>query len=285
MKCSEVQEMLSAYCDGELADAQRSRLSDHLRNCSDCAEELAGFERLSEMAKALSTPVPPKHSWKDLEQQLDQQSANEMPVAESVNRSRSLPYFAPKMIALAAAVLVAVGIGWFTYPSWFTHSEHGPFTAEFGHYLDEFRHDPDAAQQILLANYQHQVVDLQHAVEQVGYRPAVADGLPQGYTLESTHVMKMPCCTCVQSICNRRDGSTLAIFEHDDEETTEWFGDRSDITAQCSGKQCCLVELDDQIAASWKRGTRHITLIGVRDVAEVSLMVAWLDEKKRPVPN
>ena len=45
------------------------------------------------------------------------------------------------------------------------------------------------------------------------------------------------------------------------------------------------VELDEQVAASWTHGSRHITLIGVRDVAEVSQMMAWLDEKKRPGPS
>ena len=89
----------------------------------------------------------------------------------------------------------------------------------------------------------------------------------------------------MQSFCRRGDGSTLVIFEHDDEETTEWFGGRPEITTSCNGERCCLVELDDRIAASWKRGKRHMTLIGVQDVAEVNQMVAWLDEKRRPVPN
>ena len=178
---------------------------------------------------------------------------------------------------MAATIFVAAGIGWFTYQSWFAHGEHDNFTAEFGHYLDEFRHDPDTAQQILLAKYTNQLVAPNQASEYIGYRPSVTEGLPAEYTLESTHVIKMPCCICVQSICKRSDGSTLAIFEHDDEELTEWFGDRPSITASCKDKQCCLVELDEQIAASWKRGSRHITLIGARDLEEVNKLVAWLN--------
>lgn len=238
------------------------------------------FERLSSMANALGTPVPPEQIWSQLEQQLDQQPSAGQPATESVHWARTW-----SLLALAATVLVAAGIAWSTYHSRFTHGEHDQFTADFGQYLEEFRRDPDAAQQILLAKYEHQLVDPDQAIARVGYRPVVASGLPQGYTLTSTHVMTMPCCTCVQSICKRSDGSTLAVFEHDDEETTEWFGDRPDIMARCNDVQCSLVQLDEQIAASWKHGTRHITLIGVRDVGEVSQMVAWLDEKQPLVPN
>ena len=285
MNCSDIQELLSAYYDGELADERRARMSEHLDVCSDCANELAGFEKLSNMAGALGTPAPPEHLWSQLEQQLEEQPVEEQPAVIAASATRRSSFPAPRLFVFAATVFIAVGIGWFAYRSWFPHGEHHQFTVEFGHYLEEFRRDPVAAQQILLAKYGSQLVEPDQVIQQVGYRPAVADGLPVGYRVESTHVIKMPCCTCVQSFCRRGDGSTLVIFEHDDEETTEWFGGRPEITTSCNGERCCLVELDDRIAASWKRGKRHMTLIGVQDVAEVNQMVAWLDEKRRPVPN
>lgn len=270
MNCSEVQEVLSAYYDGELASDQRSRLSDHLDECLVCAKQLAGFQGLSVMVSELSTPAAPAHLWSQLERQLDAQR-DEQPMTNTVEPSRRSSFAAQTLIALAATVVFALGVGWFTYQSWLAHGEHHQFTAEFRNYLDEFRRDPDAAQQILLAKYSNQIVGPDQAIEQVGYRPAIADGLPAGYAVKSTHVMKMPCCTCVQSLCKRSDGSTLAIFEHDDR--------------TCGDSHCCLVELDDQIAASWQRGSRHITLIGVRDAGEVGEMAAWLDEKERSIPN
>lgn len=105
--------------------------------------------------------------------------------------------------------------------------------------------------------------------------------MPDGYSVDSTYVMKMPCCTCVQCLCTRSDGSTIAIFEHDDEEAKEWFGDRPEMSANCNGKQCMLVELDDRIAASWKHDKRHFTVVGLRDVAELTNLVAWFDDRKR----
>lgn len=285
MNCSDVQQLLSAYFDKELADDARSNVGEHLDECSECSRELAAFENLSVLASDLHTPAPPDHLWQQIAQQLDRHADDGQPVAEWVGPSRHWSSVTPRLFALAATVFVAVGIGWFSYHSWFAHGEHDQFAIEFGHYLDVFSRDPNAAQQILLAKYENRLVDPNQVIGRIGYRPAVADGLPEGYTVESTHVVKMPCCTCVQSTCRRSDGSTLAVFEHDDEQTPDWFGDRPEITASCNDTQCCLVELDDQIAASWKQGTRHITLIGVRDVAEVSQMVAWLDGKRRPGPN
>ncbi len=77
----------------------------------------------------------------------------------------------------------------------------------------------------------------------------------------------------------------IAIFEHDDEEMTEWFGDRPAMAANCSGKRCSLVEVNDRIAASWKRDKRHITVVGLRDVAELTELVAWFEKRKQVKPQ
>ncbi|MGD9853622.1 MAG: zf-HC2 domain-containing protein [Planctomycetaceae bacterium] len=280
MNCSEAKTLISAYYDGELADDLRARVSEHLDQCADCSQELRGFERLSWIAHTLSSPTPPKHLWKRIETELDQgldvERSPRTQMDASTRRSLSLP----RLFVLAATVLVAVGIGWFAWQGWFSTGHHDHFTAEFGHYLAEFRRDPAAAQQFLLAQYEHHSVAPNDAVERVGYRPIVADGVPPEYTIESTHVMKMPCCTCVQCVCQRSDGSVLVVYEHNDDDP-RWFGNRPSITVNCDGTKCSLVELEDSIAASWKHVNRHITLIGIRDVAEVAKLVAWLGERKR----
>ncbi len=277
MNCLEVQESLAAYFDGEIAADVRSVMETHLGQCSACTRDLAGFKQLSVMTHALQTPPPPDSLWAQIEQQLDQR-----PLAVSVERPRTWASLAPRLFALAATVIVAVGLGSFIHDSWIAQGEHDQLVVEFGQYVDGFRRDPIAAQQIFLAKYENQLVDPQQAIQHVGYHPAVARGLPEGYTLVSTHVVTMPCCTCVQAICKRSDGSTLAIFEHDENQTIDWFGDSPETMTACHNKQCCFVQLDGQLAASWRQGTRHITMLGVENVAEVSQMVAWMDESKAP---
>lgn len=279
MDCTEVKELLSAYFDDELVSEKRTAVSEHLAGCDECSSELAGFERLSDMARDLDTPIPPPQMWSQLEKQLEEEQLAQK--VQLTNRSARLYFPVQRLVALAASLLVAVGVGWFAYSTWIGHDGHNGFTAEMGHYLEEFHRDPAAAQQFLLAKYEGQAVDAQLAVSLVGYRPAVADGMPDGYSVDSTYVMTMPCCTCVQCVCTRSDGSTIAIFEHDDEEAKEWFGDRPEMSANCNGKQCMLVELDDRIAASWKHDKRHFTVVGLRDVAELTNLVAWFDDRKR----
>ena len=68
------------------------------------------------------------------------------------------------------------------------------------------------------------------------------------------------------------------LFEHDDEKT-DWFGERPSSMATCGDKECCLVDLDSSIAATWKRGSRWVTAVGVRDTDEISELVTWLESK------
>lgn len=277
MNCKDVQELLSAYHDGELAGAEEPLIARHLEECPACTRRLAGFENLSAIAGQLTTPAPPEHVWRRLERELSPQLAE----APSATGHRSLSW--RRSLSLAAAVLIAVGLGWFANGIW--NGRGGAYhqaavASEFGKYLAEFRTNPAAAQKLLLTKYDGREVAAERIVDELGYEPAAARGLPEGYTVETSYVVKMPCCTCAQTLCRRADGSTLAIFEHDDSDGKEWFGNRPTITTQCHGKQCCLVEVDDRIAANWDRGRRHITLVGVKDVDEVDRLVAWLDDHR-----
>jgi anti-sigma factor RsiW len=46
MKCSQVQERLSAFQDGELNLQERERVSDHLESCPACRERYAEMEKV-----------------------------------------------------------------------------------------------------------------------------------------------------------------------------------------------------------------------------------------------
>jgi hypothetical protein len=280
MNCSQVKPLLSTYYDGELADDLRVHVSKHLNQCADCSHELRGFECLSRITSMLTSPTPPEHLWRRIESELGESHDGDLSPRSQIPSSALLSFSPSRRAVLAATVFIAVGIGWFAWHEWFTVGHRDHFTAEFAHYLSEFRRDPDAAQQFLLAQYEHHPVAPEDAIERIGYRPVIADGVPPGYTVESTLVMKMPCCTCVQCVCRRSDGSALVVYEHNDDDP-RWFGDRPSITVSCDGQKCSLVQLDDSLAASWKRGKRYITLIGIRDVAEVAKLVAWLGERKR----
>ena len=46
MQCDEVRPLLDAYLDGEVDDADRAMLRQHLEGCAECGPEAAALERL-----------------------------------------------------------------------------------------------------------------------------------------------------------------------------------------------------------------------------------------------
>jgi hypothetical protein len=277
MNCSEVQEQLSAYHDGELSSEMREVVAAHVADCDTCASRIAEFVSCSKSFSELSQPAVPPTVWTGIAAKLDQESGETNLVTPAIEPSNQ-SWLTTRRLALAASVLLVMGLGfWMTH-----HSGHSGHDAEFAmamdHYLKTLATDPDEAEQFLLNKYNGQTVEPNDVVRLVGYRPAVASGLPDDYTLASTSVMKMPCCTCVKAVCKRKDGSTLVLFEHDDEEA-ELLGDRPSSLATCGDTECCLVDLDSSIAATWKRGSRWVTAVGVRDRAEIGMLVTWLENK------
>ena len=56
MQCDEVRPRLEAYVDGELAEAERMQLRDHLADCPECGPEVVALEHLRDGIRQ-SAPV------------------------------------------------------------------------------------------------------------------------------------------------------------------------------------------------------------------------------------
>jgi len=182
----------------------------------------------------------------------------------------------PKLAAATAAVLSVIVIGWYIRVTWLRPDDHERVAPVVGQFMEQFGKNPEAAQRFLLANCNGQAMNLDVAAKRLGYRPAASSGLPHGYALDAVYVLKAPCCTCVESLCRSADGTVLAVFEHDNEQPM-WFGSLPMVKVRCGGRHCSIVQLDGQLAASWKATTRHFTIVGLRDVEHMVKFVAKLD--------
>lgn len=118
MDCVELQEDLSAYVDNELTPEERARVEAHTSTCSQCAEELAAYRAV----KSLVARV-----------RLYQEDVPETlrvvpPVVESpifsADRLSWLhrPVRARSVMVAAAAVVVALLLGWREYETRFVRS-------------------------------------------------------------------------------------------------------------------------------------------------------------------
>jgi Putative zinc-finger len=270
MNCERARELMSAFYDQELEPDVEAVVREHLENCPECTQHLGQFKELSKLAADLRQPEVPAGMWSAIDASLDAQR----------RRPGRAGAWWPRhsRAAIAAVLLLGTSVALFSYLTRQPTDEHREMAETFNQYLDTFHKQPENAEQVLLAQYDGRLVKPEQVAELTKFDPNAPDKLPQGFSRSGIYVLKMPCCTCAQSIYKNDKGHVLALFEHADQQPS-WFGDRPTITAECHGKETCLVQMHDQLAATWKCGTRYLTVVGARDVEHVVELVRFLDQK------
>jgi hypothetical protein len=276
MKCSETKDLLSTYYDNELSVEMRTSVDAHVGECPECKTELESFKSLSSLTAGLDQPETPVSVWTAVERSLGEQNIddNSSDKVSPVIRS-SVGYSGKRFLQMAAAIAATLLIGFVGWTLWHGDHEHAEMVKAMEQVASEI--NLDSSNNLLLRKFGGSEVTYQQAITQVGYRPVATKGLPEGYSVESVQVLDMPCCKCTQTACRRPDNSRFFIYEHDNEETG-WFEHRNKRQCQCGGNDCEVVELDDQLAATWEKDDRHITLLGVRDEQEIELLAKHFDE-------
>lgn len=70
MRCRDVDDLVTAYVDGELDERRSSALRGHLRVCTACAERVEDEARLREAAGSLQPLDPPAELWAAIDARL-----------------------------------------------------------------------------------------------------------------------------------------------------------------------------------------------------------------------
>ncbi len=285
MKCHDVKRLLSAYYDDELAstgeDVDRRDIEAHLNDCDACRRDLQQFKRLSLSAKLLPEVLAPDQ-WEAIEQALSGESplVAKPPSQTASRRSRSPLIHVP--LALAAIALIVLAGSFVLHLLTHDHGDH--LAINFNSYLVDFHERPEEAQQILMANYQGQAVQMSEAARVLGYTPA-ASGPVAGYNVEAVYLLEMPCCQCPQVVLKRKGSKDasgqIAVFEHEKDQPV-WFGERPSHNAVCAGKPTRIVQVENgKLAATWENEDRHVTIIGARNEAEVATLITAFKPVRR----
>ena len=261
MKCSEFQEMSSAYYDNELSAELRAKVDEHIGLCAECSAELAHFENLSSMAVRLEQPETPASVWTAVKQGLDQQNIGQGQ-SEKVRPARIANggYSGKRFFQYAAAIAATVLVGFVGWTLWHGDHEHKEMVNAMEQVAKDINSDDITT--LLLNKFGGSEVSYQDAITQVGFRPVASKGMPAGYSVESIQVLDMPCCKCTQTACRRPDNTQFFIYEHDNEEPG-WFEHRKKRQCECGGKTCDIVQLDDQLAATLINRISGAVLIGL----------------------
>ena len=259
MNCRETQESLSAYHDGELSAVEQGAAKAHLEHCSTCAAILQHMVRLSQAAASLPEPAVPPSIWRGIER-----AGASVGRSRSATAGRSEPSYRSELFAAAVGIAAVIAIGVF-------YLQHRGRTNKdaLAAYWQAFDENPRAAQKQLLAQYSGQPVSESTALRLVGYRPIVSDErLPEAVAIETSYVLDMPCCRCLQTVCVRNDGTVVAVFEHRDRQPG-WFAGRPQKDLVFEQMSCRVAQLPSNLAATWTTGSRTITIVGLRSADEV----------------
>ena len=272
MDCSTARELLSAFHDHELGPESEAEVRKHVEACLSCSAALADFNALSRMVGHLRDPLVPPNIWPVLEARL--QSGRTSADRRHIRRRLVT-------IAIAASLIVAASIGLVAYFAQSSGYQQHVAAAGLARFLEEFDHNPDRAQNQLLASYNGRAVNLAQAARLARYRPVAPGNLPGGFSRSGTYVLEMPCCTCVETVYKDGDGQVVAVFEHENDESL-WIGGRPTITAICNGRPTRLIQVDGHFTATWKSNGRQITVVGARGVEQLPRLMAALDNVKLP---
>ena len=261
---------MSAYLDAELSIAERQGIAAHLDGCAACAELLAGFQSLSVVAKDFDAPSPPSDLWRRIETSLD--DARPQIVALESPNQRWRRHVPASWSTAAAILLVATAAIWSSRGVWNGH-DHQSMAANFDVFLAAYSANPEQAHETLVRAYDGQLISRDNAANRLGYTPVALDGKLADANPEASYLLEMPCCRCSLTVCRRSDGSVLTVLEHDAPQP-EWFGDRARNKCVCDGVPTDVVQVDGVLAASWRSGTRFVTVIGPRDMDDVTELVS-----------
>jgi len=116
MQCSNVDNLLSAYLDGELSDQDRAAVEAHVRDCPSCASLLRSLKAASAMVSSLPRRTAPPDFAAGVLRRIEEVTggAEAAPVPAPVRHRPKLVYLIPRYAA-AAVVLLAVGaVGYVT---------------------------------------------------------------------------------------------------------------------------------------------------------------------------
>ncbi len=266
MNCEEVRGRLSEFYDGELPADKTAEISEHVNSCDTCTAELRSFGQIGGLFRGECESSIASANWAKIVVRLDKQNGRFRPG----RFPRSLYRLLPLMVA---SLIAAVTIGYWAALRTSHDKIHRVAAAHVHNTLTRFSLKPRAVVDELSTQYGGTLVSLDAAKDLLGYEPVVSKLPSAGYRVASTHVLKMPCCTCPASLCVREDGSEFLIFEHNEEQPM-WFGDSPTISARCCGQVCHCTQMPDQLAVTWKVGTRYVTVIGVNGLEEITSLMA-----------
>ena len=182
-ECRGTKRLLGQYSDGELEPSIRTAIAMHLASCENCSHER---EELNSLAEAIAEQAPvdvPPRLWQSIECQLDER--------EVLTKRSFAPLRSRSLLALAASITIAVGLGLFSIP-WTREigSEANAAAVDFSSLLEGVHTNVHAAFDGFLSKYSAKAVapaDAKRYAPDLNFE--VPATLPGGFELHATYLL------------------------------------------------------------------------------------------------
>lgn len=206
MTCEEIRDVLGRYVDDEASPSLRTEIETHVAVCSSCSQELDEIRQLAASLAIATRVAVPASMWTAIEERLDSRSIIR-PFFLSVLRSRVA-------IAVAASVVIVIGLGLFGLPWGGDHSQARAATIDFTILLDGLQHDAVTAFEKFMTQYKAVAAKPDEAKRYAqGLSFDLPQTLPGGFELQTVYILRFGDAPGAAARYNR-DGEFLGVIFH-----------------------------------------------------------------------
>ena len=119
MKCHKMEVLLSCYLDGELSSEQSEQVTQHLNECSSCAQEYRTLRKNQLVLASLTRKEPSSEVWDKIQKRVVTDKA------AALLPSRRIWPAVRRVVLLAASIAVLLFFG-IVAVGYFAHDEEAP---------------------------------------------------------------------------------------------------------------------------------------------------------------
>lgn len=250
MICSQIQPLLSAYRDGELADGQFRDVQQHLSECGECLDWLGRIEKVGRILAAGRYCEAPPDVWCRIEAEV---------IAAGSQRAQStLRRLAAAAVLGVAAFSAGYGV---TSGMHDTPESRAPVQLAYGLalgvYVQELQEGKTVFDQFMRIHQGYEASPDQ-LVRQVGFTPLLPSELPDGFMLDKSYVLATTCCRAIQ--LHYVKGTELVTVFQQGQGHPILF-DFDDDTTNIAGVPCRTSRVNGILIVNWDGEGRNTTLL------------------------
>lgn len=111
MKHKKIQKKFLLYIDGDLSEAEKLLIDQHLDECADCKRHFEELANIWSEERILESPLPSQALWYDLKDRMEKESLKKVPAAAKISNVKLLLNTAITVAIVVFAVFVGSRFG------------------------------------------------------------------------------------------------------------------------------------------------------------------------------